>query len=340
MADIEQRHFTAEPVKCLICDDPILYKNPPSQTSHGRITNIVYRVEPVALSGHRKEYGQTLLRTSDRPPRTAADPRRRRRARKERRLASRQYAPSAPSSYRGARYFLGRECPCRAPVCAECTEKWRRGAPRASCPRYYEREQRCLGCNVKVTFGIKSRSFITGPDRERYFELYLQRLSSLPCRNVFPGAGGTPSHCPHGARCHYSHVGVDGVRYQQHQPDHRQRQDKPVLIYRPALAFPPADLPIIDLEAEFDFEEPDFAVAATPPGSPIYLPAGAESDSDVEILPSPPPATTARHAPIAGEENWDDDPPHVSVLQAIRERGEYRRRLTRQGLDNYYGRPM
>jgi hypothetical protein len=242
MMDIERKHFSPESQTCIICTDPVLYKAPPTEPpTQAPLSKI--RAQPLpmppALDGSPR-YEQMFYHhgpVARQPPPAPSRPA--------------EFRP-AFSTYAGARYFLGHGCNCTAALCVACATTWRQGEPKEACERYYERQTRCPNCNVLVTFRVPARSLITGRDRQKYLKLYKLKLRRKSCRYVFP-ARGRPLHCPHGTKCHYSHMTRDGQLLQQHQPGHRQRKHQPVEILRRADAAPPP--PIVDLTAENNFHK-------------------------------------------------------------------------------------
>lgn len=85
-------------------------------------------------------------------------------------------------------------------------------APHPSCPRFHQRRRACMVCRVEISISVKTYSLVTGPDRQRYFELYEQHLKTIPCRRAARGG-----YCPFGSACKYSYVGPADTLV-QHQP--------------------------------------------------------------------------------------------------------------------------
>lgn len=233
MAAIEQRHFSETPLVCVICTDDVRHKLPaPSEPRCCTLTAVLVTPVPLTLDadGSPSSHEQKFTEAPPAHVVPVCAPIRRRRAHTT--------LPTSPTgaTYRGARFYIGKECRCTVPICVSCAETWRRGRPNPSCPRFYQRRRACMVCRVEISIGIKSYSFITGPDRQRYFELYEQHLKTIPCRRVARGG-----YCPFGSACKYSHVGPADTLVQQHQPSSRQRDSENVTIFR--RHFPRFDLP-------------------------------------------------------------------------------------------------
>lgn len=149
MQNIEARHFTAEPIACAVCLELVQYKktsipekkstldhkmvSPHEEINPGPfITQQVHSL--VGQAARVKTYGP-----GDRA----------------RKLAKGMFRPEAPSMYRGARFYLGSDCKCNTPICADCADVWRKGEVNLGVPKYWRRRSHCPGCRTESMEGCE-----------------------------------------------------------------------------------------------------------------------------------------------------------------------------------------
>ena len=230
MEAIQAAHFSMEPLECAVCTDPVLFKTPEVRTPP-RFERMALKIIPRGMDGEVQ-----VVRPESGGPVRLAPRRYNRRARREaihrrKNPVEATLQPHPPSPWRGARYYLGHNCSCKIVICVACAERFRDGRVDQVEPRYYiDRAHRCPGCSVEVTWGMKSRSFVTGADRHRLLELKGLQDARTLCRYLF---SETSSYCPFGRECRYSHLDPrTGEVRQQHEPGKRQRAVSAVRVVR------------------------------------------------------------------------------------------------------------
>lgn len=236
MEAIAAAHFTAEPLACSICEEEVLYKTK-QQANPNAGPRQVYRANPyITINPSRCSQQYRRVEGYVKPPITAQSRRAQRQAQRVKRNVAETLSPPPPPPLRlPRRSLLSRQgVPITDPVCADCAHTWRRGSVIQENFRFHARRRRCPGCSVEISMGVKTRSFITGPDRQAYIELYRTKLASMDCCMANSG------YCKYGTACLYRHpADLPAI-----PPDVRQRELQPVTLIRPTLqpARPPSPL--------------------------------------------------------------------------------------------------